>query len=202
MAENNFIADPLRFVEGFDIRKLNESIKKVTQQLVLKHQKEKNALRGEFIFPWIEDYVITSEIEENLLNNLSKTQSNVHKIADRYKAQIFHDQFKSKFIVNELTNEKVIPFLLNKIISKLIHEHTEKDYKKYSFESEGLNSFFYFNPDFTIEEVMIINDKINEKLIELTDIFEMDDLLKFSFVVTAEDLSDKETFVTYGMPCG
>jgi len=109
---------------------------------------------------------------------------------------------QDSFYDNDLTDEKIIPHLINKLVTKLIEESSTNNFETYSFVSENITTFFYYNKNFTAEEVEFLNNEINEKLIHLTPFFGIDELLKFTFIVTAEDLSDKEKSVTYGMPCG
>lgn len=200
MAEKNLIPIPINLIRNEQYTTLDIAMKRAyeTSQNMIGNW---NFIKASNPIP----FIAADELLRNV-NQSSKDEcvENYNDYAKSFNKPIFQSVFNAQraLLNTQLDDQNVIPFLLNKIISKLIHEHTKKDYKKYSFESDGLNSSFYFNPDFTIDEVMILNDKINEKLIELTDIFEMDDLLKFSFVVTAEDLSDKETFVTSGMHCG
>jgi len=203
MAENNLIADSLRYAEGLELRKLTEAMEKATQLGKDRYQYgNKPLLRNTKVFPWLKDFVLTKQIEENIRNNLSEKPCEYLSLPNISRDPRIANWLKSDLSAIELTDDKVIPFLLNKFISKLIYEITAKSFKKISFEAEDITSFFYFNSDFTIEEVMTLNDKISEKLVELTDIFEMDDLLKFSFVITAEDLSQNEIFITYGMHSG
>lgn len=130
----------------------------------------------------------------NTAREVLSAQSNLNSIMSAFK--------KTQLTNVELDDDLVIPHLFNKLVTKLIEETSTNYFETYSFVSENITTFFYYNKNFTVEEVELLNNEINERLIDLTPFFGIDELLKFAFIVTAEDLSDKEKSVTYGMPCG
>lgn len=200
MAENNLIADPLNLPQNDQYTTLAQAMKKATQMSKHAFGNMNNTVIPKII-PWLNSYESIRNINQSLENSVTKRFLYYEKsIHDSIIQKVLNTQ--SSISNNQLVEEKVIPFLLNKFISKLIDENTKKEYEVYNFECEGVTSFFYFSPDFTFDEVMSLNNEINERIIDLTNFFDMDELLKFSFVITAEELNHKEKITTFGMPCG